>query len=434
MKAPTRLTLRNKLLAFFLFFSSVPILAFSYWTIQMLNAQSEDAVLESLTGLARTKAQALETFSQNRLRNIEKLSTLSDVVQNAKTINEHTTRLKKDVDEDRLALEKEGGGLPTSVEEKRDDERQSSHQQLGLDGEVKNGLASDAPEVSNAKQALKKILNVILSDQTEFEEILVINTDGVVLSSTFEGHVGKTAKGIDYFHNGLKRTYFQPVFVSSITEKLTMVISTPLKDEGGSVVGVFAARLNLDLLFDMVEDLSGLKKTGETVVAKEIDGKIVFMAPTRHDYDAALKRNFAVGSHNLKPLQEAARGGSGTGRVIDYRDEHCLAAWAHVPSLDWGLMVKLDRDEAIAPYMEAQYRTMLLALVILFIGVLSSLYIANALVRPIRILQEAAERISKGDLDVRIAIYSRDEIGDLADSFGRMIASIKFLMEEKDKV
>src|SRR5690606_27140051 len=146
------------------------------------------------------------------------------------------------------------------------------------------------PKARNAHQSLKKTLNVILSDQQEYEEILLIDSNGVVFASTFEGHEGMTAKGIDYFQNGLKRTYIQHVFISSITEKLTMVISTPIKSETGEVLGVFAVRLNLDIFFDFVEDLTGLGQTGETIVAKEIAKEIIFMAPTRHDYNAALVR------------------------------------------------------------------------------------------------------------------------------------------------
>jgi nitrogen fixation/metabolism regulation signal transduction histidine kinase len=55
--------------------------------------------------------------------------------------------------------------------------------------------------------------------------------------------------------------------------------------------------------------------------------------------------------------------------------------------------------------------------------------VARAFVAPLRQLQAATERISRGDLDVSVDIRSRDEIGDLADSFERMVAAIKFFRE-----
>jgi HAMP domain-containing protein len=57
------------------------------------------------------------------------------------------------------------------------------------------------------------------------------------------------------------------------------------------------------------------------------------------------------------------------------------------------------------------------------------LVFARAITRPIAHLRDIADRVSTGDLEnVEINVDSQDEIGDLAASFRRMVASIKFLM------
>ena len=58
----------------------------------------------------------------------------------------------------------------------------------------------------------------------------------------------------------------------------------------------------------------------------------------------------------------------------------------------------------------------------LFVSLLAS----RALVKPLCDLREAADKISRGDFDVQLDIRSRDEVGELADSFDRMVAAIKF--------
>jgi HAMP domain-containing protein len=50
------------------------------------------------------------------------------------------------------------------------------------------------------------------------------------------------------------------------------------------------------------------------------------------------------------------------------------------------------------------------------------------IIRDINTLNQAAEKISKGDTNVSVSIRRNDEIGDLANSFGRMIASLKIMM------
>ena len=178
----------------------------------------------------------------------------------------------------------------------------------------------------------------------------------------------------------------------------------------------------------MINDTTGLGTTGEAVVAKVIDQELVFMAPTRHNANAALEK-FPPANPHPTAMQEATRGASGSGLGLDYRGAPTFAAWRHVRSLDWGLVVKIDRDEALQPVNTARKRTAWIALVIVLLAVPVSLFAAGALVAPLRKLKAATDRISRGDLAVELDINQSDEIGQLADSFERMIAAIKFFRE-----
>ena len=45
-------------------------------------------------------------------------------------------------------------------------------------------------------------------------------------------------------------------------------------------------------------------------------------------------------------------------------------------------------------------------------------------------LNKTAEDISQGNMNVTVNVNRKDEIGDLAESFSRMVASLKFMMSE----
>jgi HAMP domain-containing protein len=282
-------------------------------------------------------------------------------------------------------------------------------------------------EMQKALISLQQTLGLVLWDQKTFEELLVIDREGRVVASTFGGHTEKSALGLEYFEQGRKTTWVQPVFFSPITEQLTMVMATPIYDEYHQLIGVLAARLNLDAFFRLINDATGLGRTGETVVAKKIKNEVVFMAPTRHDAEAALNRKLAVGKG--RGLEEAARGQSGHAFMADYRGVDTYSAWQHIPSLDWGLQVKIDAREAMAGVAAARDRSILIVLVIVGLVVVASFVASRALVTPLRELKEATDRISRGDFAVQLNIRSNDEIGDLADSFERMVAAIKFFRE-----
>lgn len=53
-------------------------------------------------------------------------------------------------------------------------------------------------------------------------------------------------------------------------------------------------------------------------------------------------------------------------------------------------------------------------------------YFVATIMGDINKLNREAEKISKGDMDVVVDVKRKDEVGDLADSFSRMVASIKF--------
>jgi methyl-accepting chemotaxis protein len=58
-------------------------------------------------------------------------------------------------------------------------------------------------------------------------------------------------------------------------------------------------------------------------------------------------------------------------------------------------------------------------------------YFSMTMIRDLKKLNKTAEQISEGNTNVSVDIKRKDEIGDLAESFSRMVASLKFMMSEK---
>jgi HAMP domain-containing protein len=59
-------------------------------------------------------------------------------------------------------------------------------------------------------------------------------------------------------------------------------------------------------------------------------------------------------------------------------------------------------------------------------------FFSRTMIRDIRSLNDSAARISCGDMDVLVTVERKDEIGELADSFSRMVASLKIMMMNDD--
>ncbi|MDD3296136.1 MAG: diguanylate cyclase [Candidatus Omnitrophica bacterium] len=67
---------------------------------------------------------------------------------------------------------------------------------------------------------------------------------------------------------------------------------------------------------------------------------------------------------------------------------------------------------------------------LIFLNILLGLFLSHLIVRPIKILNEAAKRIASGRLDLKINIHTNDEIQELSESFNFMTRE---LVKMKDK-
>ncbi|HET6611513.1 MAG TPA: HAMP domain-containing protein, partial [Kofleriaceae bacterium] len=418
---------RAKLFWLLLVFSIAPMLTLAYCSTEAMERQAHESTLEAVDALAQAKAEALDQATVLQVGHVERVATL---------LAQHLSALLQA--KERAAVI-EGPVPKPPVEElpKLEDPEAANRDRKNA---VPTPKAEPPPEpapppanpaVKEKLDALQQTLGLVLWGQETFEELLVIDATGVVVASTYPEHIGKSAAEVEYFKNGRRATYIQPVFHSPITEDLTMVIATPIRNQNYQQVGVLAARLNLKRFFRLIEDRTGMGATGETVVGKKIKDEVVFMAPTRHDAEAALRRKIPIGSSNGRALQEAARGQNGFGAQVDYRGVNTVAAWQNVPSLEWGLVVKIDSSEAVADAWAIRKRTLALGLVITLLVILASVVVSRALVEPLRTLKDATDRISRGDFAVELDIRSHDEIGELASSFERMVAAIKFFREHQ---
>jgi len=86
------------------------------------------------------------------------------------------------------------------------------------------------------------------------------------------------------------------------------------------------------------------------------------------------------------------------------------------------------------PLIELQRRVISTAMLVgglgLLVAVLASLWFAARVTRPVVSLAEAARRVAAGDLNTKVEVESRDELGELAASFNRMTED---LLQQKDR-
>ena len=207
--------------------------------------------------------------------------------------------------------------------------------------------------------------------------------------------------------------YYGPVYFRKGTEPY-MTIARPATGGGG---GVTAAEVNLKFVWDVVSQI----KIGTAGLAYVVDADGVLIA--HPDISLVLKKS------DLKTLpQVAARDRPGAERSPlgrDLQGNEVFAAHAPIPTLRWTVFVESPRNEAFAPLYATLQRTSILLVAALLISIAASFFLARALVRPLRALQEGAAQIGAGDLERHIEVRTGDELEGLAEQFNRMTAQLR---------
>ena len=207
-------------------------------------------------------------------------------------------------------------------------------------------------------------------------------------------------------------TYYGPVDFRKGTEPY-MEIARPAGGDGGVTV----ADVNLKFVWDVVSQI----KIGVAGRAYVIDSSGTLIA--HPDISLVLKKTDLRALPQVAALDAAPGAPEVTARGLD--GDEVLAAHARIPALNWTVFVESPRAEAFAPLYQTIVRMALLLVAGLAVATAASFFLARALVRPIRALQDGAARIGAGELDQRIEVETGDELEHLAEQFNKMGADLK---------
>lgn len=384
----------TKLLIIFLLVSAIPMCivgGLSYW---LTANQLQNLILERLETLSLERANRIEGMFTEKLVDVQLMSTLPFI--------------------------------QTALDE--------------FDRSFSQGGINSSEYLKTEKRLTPLIIN--FTSRSQCYDILLINPTGDVVFSLVKQRDLSTNLLTGRYQKSILATTFSKVLlqqkgvISSIgiyepSRGPAIFLAAPIWSNQ-RLVGVLAFQVSLEQMHATVGDFTGLGKTGETVLVTVQEGEIVWVSPVRHDPGAAFTRKIPVVSPDTLPARLATTGSSGRGIYPDYRGVLSLAAWRYIPSMNLGLVIKMDKEEAIAPVHRFTTWFFLSGLCSLLIVFFVSIYISRTITSPIKALTRATEGMLAGDLTVRADLDINDEIGVLGQTFDTMIARLQSSQAESE--
>ncbi len=334
--------------------------------------------------------------------------------------------------------DKKAEQIDSYMSERLADARQFSQRDVIRTGVSTVGRAFRAGGLdAHAYQAAARQLRENLSrfDQTgEYYDLLLMDTAGnVVFSLAQEPDLGtnlmrgpyrdaQLAKGYALTMQTLQSHLSRFALYAPSGNRPAAFLTAPIL-ENGVVIGALALQLDVSKLESVAGASTGLGRTGETILAQKEGDAAYWTMPLKRLAGAAYRHPVPRDKTEL-PIWKALAGEHGHGISHDYAGVEVVAAWRYLPALAWGMAVKIDTEEALAPAARLRRITHLALALFLVVSGIVAYFLGRGLARPIEHLTGIAARVAAGDLSQRASHGGRDELGRLGHAFNQMTAAL----------
>ncbi len=178
------------------------------------------------------------------------------------------------------------------------------------------------------KEHQDKMYQILLDSKSSisgFREITVLTLDQKIVASTNLEEIGREYSELELSDLTQNKNYFGGLHTHE-NQALEVHFSAPLiKDE--KLLGFLVIDSNLDNIFSLLKDYSGLGITGETLLAKrDENGDALFFVPLRFDPEAAFKRIVSKEAKSVPITQALLKNETLFTDAVDYRGELVLGA------------------------------------------------------------------------------------------------------------
>lgn len=200
----------------------------------------------------------------------------------------------------------------------------------------------------------------------------------------------------------------------SVNNAPYLILAVPSEDHG-----VVAARVQMDILWNVVRDIH-FGNSGQAYVINR-SGRII-----AHTNPEIVINNTTLRERSEFTSMVSALNNEWYGSYTNFENERVVGYTCPIPGTDWLIVTELPMKEAFS----ATWRAILVlgaeAILLMFlVSYIMARFVRLRVVTPMSQLREGADQVGHGNLDHRIGMTRKDEIGLLASAFDAMTGNLQ---------
>ncbi|MBT8339478.1 MAG: HAMP domain-containing protein [Desulfatitalea sp.] len=251
----------------------------------------------------------------------------------------------------------------------------------------------------------------------------------VFITNRFGANVCQTNATTDYFQADEKwwlaavadRIYIGEVALDESSGVYGITIAVRIDGPRKAFMGVAKAVVPIDSLTRIAETDIRMYESSETFLLTR-EGRLLYASrPMRLFEDLSGRTDFQQLRMDKKGVflsNEHHR----APQLIAFVHARAVSNFLYIP--DWILVLSNNKQAVLAPSAVLKYRIAAAGAAVIFMAFVATVTLSHRLSSPIRELTTAAGYVAAGDLNRRVGITSKDEVGQLAAAFNQMIDSL----------
>ena len=314
-------------------------------------------------------------------------------------------------------------------------------------------INEDSVRYQFARDQFRKEHELLLKQQ-EVEDLLLITEEGKLFFSlrpmeeemgidlTIDGFYGKTILS-DLIEEVVekKRLVLSRFGRVEQIEDSTVMVGIPLISNfvgtEGEMIAILVKPLAIERIRELLESHDGLGESGEVVIG-QLRGEVIedgvnfinhFRDAENRQPDADCQLLRSVSPEQFAMIS-AISTVNGSGWRLDNSCREVYSIWKWLPELGWGMVVKQDREEILAPVGELQRKLLVAALLVL-------LFLIWVVQRQVRSVVLPIEKLTKAAEQGEIASHQPgnvEEVNHLAVALQKSTAELTRTNRETDQV
>ena len=318
---------------------------------------------------------------------------------------------------------------------------------VSIAADIQNLISSNSEQLSNIANSVRMVKHTLPPDTDAFGYIAHrdVITDYLASDSDLIGLriLNRAGQGAEAIPTGLDKSVIEELDLYrtaalkgqavtgrfqyvAVVNQPAVVLAVPVTD-GSEVIGVVEGLVSLKRITERIREEA---RGDVTAFLVDRNGRVLIHSEPSIDVQrpdfSALKivQEFSKAPLRLTESYVESRGGEPV---------TMLGTVAPVGRPDWGVVVEKPAKLAFASVDKMVRATVEWGSIALGLAIVAAIVFASGIAAPIRLLAQRTHEISKGNYQQRVELKTHNEIGELADTFNSMSASIEGAIERLKK-